>query len=132
MTIPEKLLYTKEHEWVKKEDGQVTIGITDFAQSQLGDIIFLELPEVGQKIVSGEPFGEIEAVKTVSELYAPINGTIIEINEDLEDNPDNINQDCYGSGWIIKVELDEVLDKDNLLNHKGFSLYTLDVIHIFL
>ena len=121
MTIPEKLLYTKEHEWVKKEDGQVTIGITDFAQSQLGDIIFLELPEVGQKIVSGEPFGEIEAVKTVSELYAPINGTVIEINEDLEDDPDNINQDCYGSGWIIKVELDGVLDKDNLLNHKDYG-----------
>ena len=121
MTIPEKLLYTKEHEWVKKEDGQVTIGITDFAQSQLGDIIFLELPEVGQKIVSGEPFGEIEAVKTVSELYAPINGTVIEINEDLEDNPDNINQDCYGSGWIIKVELDVALDKDNLLNHKDYG-----------
>lgn len=124
MTIPEKLLYTKEHEWVKKEDGQVTIGITDFAQSQLGDIIFLELPEVGQKIVSGEPFGEIEAVKTVSELYAPINGTIIEINEDLEDNPDNINQDCYGSGWIIKVELDGALDKDNLLNHKDYGSMT--------
>ena len=121
MTIPEKLLYTKEHEWVKKEDGQVTIGITDFAQSQLGDIIFLELPDVGQKIVSGEAFGEIEAVKTVSELYAPINGTVIEINEDLEDNPDNINQDCYGSGWIIKVELDGALDKDNLLNHKDYG-----------
>lgn len=121
MNIPEKLLYTKEHEWVKKEDGQVTIGITDFAQSQLGDIIFLELPEVGQKIVSGEPFGEIEAVKTVSELYAPINGTVIEINEDLENNPDNINQNCYGSGWIIKVELDEALDKDNLLNHKDYG-----------
>ena len=124
MTIPEKLLYTKEHEWVKKEDGQVTIGITDFAQSQLGDIIFLELPELGQKIVSGEPFGEIEAVKTVSELYAPINGTIIEINEDLEDNPDNINQDCYGSGWILKVELDGALDKDNLLNHKDYGSMT--------
>ena len=121
MTIPEKLLYTKEHEWVKKEDGQVTIGITDFAQSQLGDIIFLELPELGQKIVSGEPFGEIEAVKTVSELFAPINGTVIEINEDLEDNPDNINQDCYGSGWIIKVELDGALDKNNLLNHKDYG-----------
>lgn len=121
MTIPEKLLYTKEHEWVKKEDGQVTIGITDFAQSQLGDIIFLELPDVGQKIVSGEPFGEIEAVKTVSELYAPINGTVIEINEGLEDNPDNINQDCYGSGWIIKVELDGALDNDNLLNHKDYG-----------
>ena len=108
---------------MKKEDGKVTIGITDFAQSQLGDIIFLELPEVGQKIVSGEPFGEIEAVKTVSELYAPINGTVIEINEDLEDNPNNINQDCYGSGWIVKVEFDgETLNSDNLLNHKDYGL----------
>ena len=124
MNIPSDLKYTKDHEWVKIENDILVIGITDFAQSQLGDIIFLELPEVGQKIVSGEPFGEIEAVKTVSELYAPINGTIIEINEDLEDNPDNINQDCYGSGWIIKVELDGALDKDNLLNHKDYGSMT--------
>ena len=80
MNIPSQLLYTKDHEWVKIEGDTATVGITDFAQSQLGDIIFLELPEVGQKIVSGEPFGEIEAVKTVSELYAPINGTVIEIH----------------------------------------------------
>ena len=91
MNIPQELLYTKEHEWVRNEEGIVTIGITDFAQSQLGDIIFLELPEIEEKIVSGESFGEIEAVKTVSELYAPISGTVIEINEDLENNPDNIN-----------------------------------------
>lgn len=121
MNIPEELLYTKEHEWVRKEEGIVTIGITDFAQSQLGDIIFLELPEIGQKIVSGESFGEIEAVKTVSELYAPINGTVIEINEDLENNPDNINQDCYGAGWIVKVELDGTVINDKLLNYKDYG-----------
>ena len=121
MNIPEELLYTKEHEWVRNEEGIVTIGITDFAQSQLGDIIFLELPEIGQKIVSGESFGEIEAVKTVSELYAPINGTVIEINEDLENNPDNINQDCYGAGWIVKVELDGTVINDKLLNYKDYG-----------
>ena len=121
MNIPEEFLYTKEHEWVRNEEGIVTIGITDFAQSQLGDIIFLELPEIGQKIVSGESFGEIEAVKTVSELYAPINGTVIEINEDLENNPDNINQDCYGAGWIVKVELDGPVINDKLLNYKDYG-----------
>jgi glycine cleavage system H protein len=121
LNIPEDLLYTKEHEWLKNDGGKVTIGITDFAQSQLGDIIFLELPEVGQKIISGESFGEIEAVKTVSELYSPINGTIIEINETLEDSPDNINQDCYGIGWIVKVALDGDVDNDNLLNHQAYG-----------
>ena len=121
LNIPEDLLYTKEHEWVKNDDGKVTIGITDFAQSQLGDIIFLELPDIGQKIISGESFGEIEAVKTVSELYAPINGTIIQINDELEDVPDNINQDCYGSGWIIKVELDGDISKESLLNYQAYG-----------
>ena len=96
-------------------------GITDFAQSQLGDIIFLELPEVGDQIVAGESFGEIEAVKTVSELYAPINGTILEVNEDLEDSPDNINQDCYGAGWIIKVSHEGNLESDDLLDYKAYS-----------
>mgnify|MGYP001161608406 CR=1 FL=1 len=83
MKVPENLLYTKEHEWISKKDSAVKVGITDFAQSQLGDIIFLELPEVGDQIVSGESFGEIEAVKTVSELYAPMGGTILEVNEEL-------------------------------------------------
>ena len=121
MKVPENLLYTKEHEWISKEDNAVKVGITDFAQSQLGDIIFLELPEVGDKIIAGESFGEIEAVKTVSELYAPINGTILEVNEDLEDSPDNINQDCYGTGWIIKVSYEGDLESNDLLDHKAYS-----------
>ena len=121
MKVPEDLLYTKEHEWISKKDNVVKVGITDFAQSQLGDIIFLELPEVGDQIIAGESFGEIEAVKTVSELYAPINGTILEVNEDLEDSPDNINQDCYGAGWIIKVSHDGNLESDNLLDYKAYS-----------
>ena len=121
MKVPENLLYTKEHEWISKKDNTVKVGITDFAQSQLGDIIFLELPEVGDQIVAGESFGEIEAVKTVSELYAPINGTILEVNEDLEDSPDNINKDCYGAGWIIKVSHEGNLESNDLLDHKAYS-----------
>ena len=121
MNHPENLKYTSEHEWVEISGNIATIGITDFAQSQLGDIIFLELPEVGDQIVVGESFGEIEAVKTVSELYAPINGTILEVNEDLEESPENINQDCYGSGWIIKVSKDGDLESEGLINNKAYS-----------
>ena len=121
MKVPENLLYTKEHEWISVENNVVKVGITNFAQSQLGDIIFLELPEVGDQIVAGESFGEIEAVKTVSELYAPIGGTILEVNEDLEDSPDNINQDCYGAGWIIKVSHEGDLESNDLLDYKAYS-----------
>ena len=121
MKVPENLLYTKEHEWVIQENNSVKVGITDFAQSQLGDIIFLELPELGDQIIAGESFGEIEAVKTVSELYAPIDGTILEVNEDLEDSPDNINQDCYGKGWIIKVSCEGDIKSNDLLDHKAYS-----------
>ena len=121
MKVPENLLYTKEHEWISKKDNELKVGITDFAQSQLGDIIFLELPEVGDQIVAGVSFGEVEAVKTVSELYAPIDGTILEVNEDLEDSPDNINQDCYGTGWIIKVSYEGDLENNDLLDHKAYS-----------
>ncbi len=121
MSIPIDLLYTKEHEWLNEKEGDVIIGITDFAQSQLGDIIFLELPDIGDKIIAGEPFGEVEAVKTVSELYAPVSGTIIKVNDDLEDSPDKVNQDCYGEGWIIKIKLDENIEKDNLLDYRSYA-----------
>ncbi len=121
MNVPRKLLYTKEHEWINNKDDEVIIGITDFAQSQLGDIIFLELPDVGEKITEGEPFGEVEAVKTVSELYAPVNGTVIEVNDNLEDSPDKVNQDCYGEGWIIKIKLDQKIIKENLLDYQGYT-----------
>ena len=121
LNVPKKLLYTKEHEWVNNKDDEVIIGITDFAQSQLGDIIFLELPDVGEKITEGEPFGEVEAVKTVSELYAPVNGTVIEVNDNLEDSPDKVNQDCYGEGWIIKIKLDQKIIKENLLDYQGYT-----------
>ena len=121
MNIPENLIYTKEHEWVRVAEENAIIGITDFAQSQLGDIIFLELPDVADKIIAGEPFGEIEAVKTVSELYAPVDGTVIEVNSKLEDFPEKVNQDCYGDGWIIKIKPENKIDKENLLNHKQYT-----------
>ena len=121
MNVPKELLYTEEHEWVNDENDDTIIGITDFAQSQLGDIIFLELPDIGDKIIAGEPFGEVEAVKTVSELYAPVNGTVIEINNDLEDFPDKVNQDCYGEGWIIKIKSDEKIEKENFLDYQGYA-----------
>ena len=119
--IPEDLMYTEEHEWVRVADGSAIVGITDFAQSQLGDIIFLELPDIEGKIISGEPFGEIEAVKTVSELYAPVNGIVTEVNNDLEDFPEKVNQDCYGDGWIIKIKLENELEIKDLLDHKQYS-----------
>ena len=119
--IPEDLMYTEEHEWVRVADGSAIVGITDFAQSQLGDIIFLELPDIEGKIISGEPFGEIEAVKTVSELYAPVNGIVTEVNNDLEDFPEKVNQDCYGDCWIIKIKLENELEIKDLLDHKQYS-----------
>ena len=121
LKIPEDLNYTKEHEWVQATNDEATIGITDFAQSQLGDIIFLELPEIGDKVVAGESFGEIEAVKTVSELYAPVNGVVTSINENLEDSPDNINLDSYGEGWIIQVEFEGSLESYDLLDNKAYE-----------
>ena len=121
MNIPEDLIYTEEHEWVRVTEENAIVGITDFAQSQLGDIIFLELPDVDDKIIAGEPFGEIEAVKTVSELYAPVDGTVIEVNNNLEDFPEKVNQDCYGDGWIIKIKPENKIDKKDLLDHKQYS-----------
>ena len=121
LKIPEDLNYTEEHEWIRVADEYATVGITDFAQSQLGDIIFLELPDVDDKIIAGEPFGEIEAVKTVSELFAPVDGTVIEVNNDLEDFPEKVNQDCYGDGWIIKIKPKNEIDIEDLLDHKQYS-----------
>ena len=103
MNLPENLMYTEEHEWLKVEDTLAIVGITDFAQSQLGDIIYVDLPNIGDKLSSGEPFGEIEAVKTVSELFSPISGKIVAINESILDNPELINNDPYDSGWLIKI-----------------------------
>ena len=103
MNVPDDLLYTKDHEWIRINDNVATIGVTDFAQGELGDIIFIEFPNKGVKYKSGDPVGTIEAVKTVADIYAPIDGQILEVNIELEDKPDMINKDPYEKGWIIKL-----------------------------
>lgn len=124
MNTPNHLFYTKEHEWADFNDNQVIIGITDYAQSQLGDIIFLELPNIGEEIVAGDVFGEIEAVKTVSELFAPITGKIIEINESLDSNPELVNSSPYDDGWLIKVSPTKPDEKDELMNFLSYEEIT--------
>ena len=103
--IPEELLYSSDHEWALEKDGVVTVGITDHAQTQQGDITYVELPEVGSDYEKSDDFGEIESNKSVSQLYAPVSGEIVEINEDLDDNPEVINDDPYGEGWMVKIRL---------------------------
>lgn len=121
MNIPENLKYTKDHEWVKIDGNQVIIGITEYAQGELGDIVFVDIDPEMAEIVSGESFGTIEAVKTVSDLFAPCNGKVIEINASLEDKPELINTDSYGEGWIIKVELSDPTELDTLLDSVAYQ-----------
>ena len=121
MNLPNDLKYTKEHEWVRIDDNILIIGITDHAQSQLGDIIFIEFPELNQMISKDEPFGTIEAVKTVADLFGPVSGKVIEINEALEDNPDLVNSDCYGQGWIVKITCTDDSQLDDLLDSEKYK-----------
>jgi len=116
MNVPKDLMYTNDHEWAKFDNNIVTIGITDFAQGELGDIIFVELPTVGQEIVKNDAFGTIEAVKTVSDLVSPVTGKVVEINDEIEDSPEFVNEDCYEKGWFVKIELDDTSEKDQLLS----------------
>lgn len=116
MQVPEDLSYTSEHEWLSIEDGVATVGITDYAQSELGDIVFVELPPVGTRTRQMEPFGTIEAVKAVSDLFAPLTGEIIEVNSSLEDSPDSINSDPYGAGWIVKIKMENESELESLLS----------------
>jgi len=104
MSIPADLRYSEEHEWVKIDEGKVRIGITEFAQSELGDIVFVELPQVGDEVVADEPFGSVESVKTVSEIYAPVSGKVVEINEELEDSPEFVNESPYEKAWMVVIE----------------------------
>lgn len=116
MSLPEDLKYTKEHEWLKVDGETAIIGITEHAQSELGDIIFIEFPNVDQKIEKNEPFGTIEAVKTVADLFAPVSGKVIEINETLEDNPEFVNSDPYVNGWIVKVSISDTSELEELMS----------------
>tara|TARA_B110000438_G_scaffold131446_1_gene127571 strand:+ start:274 stop:654 length:381 start_codon:yes stop_codon:yes gene_type:complete len=121
MTNLDNHLFTKEHEWLIVDGDIATIGITDFAQGELGDIIFIELPSVGDCFVSEEVFGTIEAVKTVADLFMPIKGDIIEINDEIEDNPDYVNSSPYEKGWIAKIKISNTSDLGNLLNHEDYK-----------
>ena len=107
MNVPEELQYTRSHEWVRTEDDTATIGITDHAQDELGDVVFVELPEVGATFDAGDSFGTIESVKAVSDLYTPVGGEVVEVNEALNDSPEKVNDDPYGDGWIIKLRVSD-------------------------
>ncbi len=125
MSTPKDLRYSEEHEWVKDEGGNYRIGITHFAQSELGDIVFVELPQVGDEVKSDEPFGSVESVKTVSELYAPISGKVIEVNEELEDSPEFVNESPYENAWMIVVEPSDVSEIDELMSADEYDKMTV-------
>jgi glycine cleavage system H protein len=120
MNVPAELRYSKDHEWARLEDGKVRVGITDYAQDALGDVVFVELPHAGDHIAVGASFGEVESTKSVSELYAPIAGTIVEVNGDLADSPERLNDDPYGEGWICLIEPDDVSDLGALLDADAY------------
>lgn len=120
MDFPSDLYYTGEHEWARLEDDVATIGITDYAQGELGDIVFVELPQKGDNVLAGDVFGTIEAVKAVSELYSPIDGEIIEVNTELDDVPEVINSSPYEDGWMIKIRMSDPSQKDNLLSAEDY------------
>ena len=121
MNIPQDLRYTKEHEWVRLEGDVVTIGITDYAQGELGDIVFIEVDTIGDSIGVDEVFGTIEAVKTVSDMFAPLAGEVLEFNENLEDEPELVNSDPYGAGWIMKMRVENPEDSASLLDHEAYA-----------
>ena len=121
MNIPKDLKYTKDHEWVRIAGDVATIGVTDFAQSELGDIVFVEIETIDESLDSEEVFGSVEAVKTVSDLFMPLGGTVIEVNESIESNPELVNSDPYGEGWKIKIKIADPEAIDNLLNFDAYS-----------
>ena len=123
MSTPKELKYTKEHEWVSVDSDIATIGITDHAQEQLGDIVFVELPEVQSQVSQDDTFGVVEAVKTVADLFAPVSGNVTEINTALEESPDLINSDPYGEGWIIKVAIDDLEEYNNLMSNDEYNSF---------
>jgi len=122
-TYPEDCLYTREHEWIRVEDDVGVIGITDYAQEALGDIVYVELPSVGDHFSQGEPFGNVESVKAVSELYMPVSGEIVAINEDLAESPQLVNEDPYGDGWMVKIALSDPTELETLMSASEYEEY---------
>ncbi|HJL95215.1 MAG: glycine cleavage system protein GcvH [SAR324 cluster bacterium] len=121
MTIPEDNLYTREHEWVRIEGNKAEVGITEHAQKSLGDIVYVELPEIGDEIDAGDEFGSIESVKAVNSLYMPMSGNIIAVNTELKDSPETINEECYDEGWLIRFELSNQEESSELLSSKDYK-----------
>ncbi len=126
MEFPEDLKFSKEHEWVLVEGNVATVGITDYAQDQLGDIVFVELPGVGDKVSKEDAFGVVESVKAVSDIYAPISGTVLEVNDDLPDNPEMVNEDAYGDGWMIKIEMSDPDELQDLMTAAEYEEYVAE------
>ena len=121
MKLPEDLLYTESHEWIRNEGSRVAMGITDFAQGQLKDIVFVEMPEVGSKFKKGESIGVVESVKTVADLYSPVTGKIVETNATLKDHPQFVNEDPYGKGWMVKIEMEDTGELKGFLSPKDYQ-----------
>jgi len=124
--IPEALRYTKDHEWAKMEDGRARIGITDHAQQELTDVVFVELPRVGKVVKQGEPMGVVESVKAVSEIFAPLSGTVVEVNKVLEDRPEIVNKDPYGEGWIVVLQTADASEPNGLMDAAGYRAHIGD------
>lgn len=121
--IPEDLRYSKEHEWARQEPDRIVVGITDYAQRELGDIVFVELPSAGSTLEKGETFGVVESVKAVSDLYAPVGGEVVEVNGDLAERPESVNEDCFGDGWLIAIVPDDPEELESLLDAKAYREY---------
>lgn len=126
MNIPADLIYSKEHTWVRQEGVDMRVGMTDFAQSELGDIVFVELPSIGDNITMDEPFGSVESVKTVSELYAPISGTVVEVNDELEGNPSSVNESPYDQAWMVVIEPSDDAELDELLTAEQYEKHVAE------
>lgn len=121
MNIPDNLKYTKDHEWVRLEGDEAFVGITDYAQGELGDIVFIEVETVGEQLEKGETFGTVEAVKTVSDMFMPISGEVLEFNEELQDKPETVNNDPYGKGWIVKIKPSDLAELNDLLDAAAYQ-----------
>jgi glycine cleavage system H protein len=120
MQIPDDLRYSSDHEWIRVEDGKARVGITDYAQDALGDVVFVDLPEVGKAVAAGESISEVESTKSVSDIYAPVAGTVTEVNTDLADAPERLNEDPYGEGWIFSIAVDDPTQLDGLLDAAAY------------
>ena len=124
MNVPEELRYSSDHEWVKVDGDLVRVGITDYAQDALGDVVFVQLPEVGADVAAGDSFGEVESTKSVSEIYAPVAGTVVEVNASLDDAPESVNSDPYGDGWIVTIRPSDAASVEGLLDAAAYTALT--------